>query len=176
MKNKLALIGLGNILLRDEGAGVHAVRILREEHHFTPAIEIVDGGTLGLDLLPYLEHSDRLLFVDAVDFGKEPGYIGEMEDREMTASFRGALSVHDLGLSDLLRAAAWKGLKPERICVIGIQPESVEMGLEMTPLIRGRVEELLKRVVAKLEAWGVRASGQVLPTGRSYSPRNEPIG
>lgn len=70
-------------------------------------------------------------------------------------------TVHDLGLWDLLLAATWKGLKPERICLIGIQPESLEMGLEMTPLIRDRMEELLKRVVAKLREWDVY--GQAIP-------------
>jgi len=162
MKNRILLIGLGNILLKDEGVGVHAIRILKERYHFGPSIEIIDGGTLGLDLLPFLEHCDRVLFVDAVDFGEEPGHIGEMEDGEIPSLLQARLSVHHMGLSDLLLAATWKDLKPEKICLIGIQPESLDMGLEMTPLIRGRLEKLLDRVVGKLEAWGAHASGPLV--------------
>lgn len=149
------MIGLGNILLRDEGVGVHAIHILKERYHFiSPGLEIIDGGTLGLDLLPFLETCDRVLFVDAIDFGREPGYIGEIEDDEIPSAFQTKLSVHHIGLADLLLAAKWMDLKPAKICLIGIQPESVEMGLEMTDCIIGKLEELMDWVFQRLKAWG----------------------
>jgi hydrogenase maturation protease len=156
MKDRILLIGLGNILLRDEGVGVHAIHILKERYHFSVSLEIIDGGTLGLDLLPFLETCDKVLFVDAIDFGRVPGYIGEIEDDEILPVFQTKLSVHHIGLADLLLAAKWMDLKPAKICLIGIQPESVEMGLEMTDCIMGKLEELVDRVFQKLKAWGAR--------------------
>ncbi len=155
MKNKVLLMGLGNILLSDEGVGVHAVHHLRERYHFNPPIEIVDGGTLGLDLLPFLENSDSVLFVDAIDFGKEPGYVGEIEGGDIPSAIQTRPSVHHIGLSDLLLAARWVDTKPDNICLIGIQPESLAMGLELSGSIKAKMEELVERVTAKLETWGV---------------------
>ena len=156
----MLLIGLGNILLRDEGVGVHAINILKERYHFNRGLEIIDGGTLGLDLLPFLETCDRVLFVDAIDFGREPGYIGEIEDDEILPAFQTKLSVHHIGLSDLLLAVKWMDLKPAKIYLIGIQPESVEMGLEMTDCIKGKFEELVDRVFQRLNAWGATCALQ----------------
>jgi hydrogenase maturation protease len=155
MKNRILLMGLGNILLRDEGVGVHVVHHLRERYHFNPPIEIVDGGTLGLDLLPFLEKCDSVLFVDAIDFGKEPGYVGEIEDGDIPSAIQTRLSVHHIGLSDLLLAARWVDMKPGHICLIGIQPESLAMGLELSGLIKDKMEELVERVTAKLKTWAV---------------------
>jgi hydrogenase maturation protease len=154
-KNRILLMGLGNILLRDEGVGVHAVHRLKERYYFNPSIEIIDGGTLGLDLLPFLESSDNVLFVDAIDFGKEPGYVGEIEDGNIPSAIQTRLSVHHIGLSDLLLAVQWMDMKPEKICLIGIQPESLAMGLELSELIKDKMEELVERIVTKLETWGV---------------------
>jgi hydrogenase maturation protease len=155
MKNRILLMGLGNILLTDEGVGVHAIHHLKERYHFNPPVEIVDGGTLGLDLLHFLENSNNVLFVDAIDFGKEPGYIGEIEDGDIPSAIQTRLSVHHIGLSDLLLAVRWVDTKPDNICLIGIQPESLAMGLELSELIKGKMEELVERVIAKLETWGV---------------------
>jgi hydrogenase maturation protease len=155
MKHRILLMGIGNILLGDEGVGVHAVHQLKERYHFDPPIEIVDGGTLGLDLLPFLEKSDHLLFVDAIDFGKEPGYVGEIDDGNIPSALQTKLSVHHIGISDLLLAALWMDRKPKKICLIGIQPESLVMSLELSKLIKDKMEELVKRVIAKLETWGV---------------------
>jgi hydrogenase maturation protease len=155
MKNRILLLGLGNILLTDEGVGIHAVLHLKDRYRFNPPIEIVDGGTLGLDLLPLLEDSDNVLLVDAIDFGKEPGSVGEIEDGNIPSGLQTKLSAHNVGISDLLLAALWMDKKPKKICVIGIQPESLAMGLELTESIKDKMEELERRVIAKLETWGV---------------------
>ena len=155
MKNRILVVGLGNILLRDEGVGVHVIQILKDRFRFSPEVEIVDGGTLGLDLLPLLENRDRVLFVDAVDFGREPGYVGEIEGDSIPSKLQTRLSVHHVGLSDLLLAAAWMDMKPERVCLIGIQPESVEVGLALSECIKSKTEELISRAIAKLEGWDV---------------------
>jgi hydrogenase maturation protease len=154
-KSNVLLIGLGNILLRDEGVGVHVIHVLKERYHFNPFIEIIDGGTLGLDLLPLLEERDKILFIDAIDFGKEPGHLGEIQGEEISSAFQTKLCVHHIGLPDLLLAAKWMDMDPTKICLIGIQPESMDMGLEMTELIKGKRQELVDRTIARLETWGI---------------------
>ena len=99
MAPKVTLIGLGNILLQDEGVGVQAVKYIQERYEVPPELEIVDGGTSGLDLLPFIEGRDRVLFVDAVNFGKEPGYIGVLKNAEIPAFFGAKSSLHHLGLA-----------------------------------------------------------------------------
>jgi hydrogenase maturation protease len=155
MTKKITLIGLGNILLRDEGAGVQAVRHIQERYQTPPELEIVDGGTSGLDLLPYIEGRDRVLFVDAVNFGKEPGYLGELNNAEIPAFFAVKSSLHHLGLADVLAAAQLLETLPPEICLIGIQPHSLEPGLELSPILQARLDALLEKILAKLEAWGL---------------------
>jgi hydrogenase maturation protease len=155
MKNKIALLGLGNILLKDEGVGVHVINAIRGKYLFAPPVELIDGGTLGLDLLPYFEDFEKLLIVDSVDFGREPGHIEEIEDEHIPSVFLPKLSVHHIGLCDVLFAAKLMDIKPEKICLIGIQPHSVDVGLEMTEPMKSMLEELTGLIIEKLKQWDV---------------------
>lgn len=155
MEKKITLIGLGNILMQDEGVGVHAVRALEERWVLPPALEVVDGGTMGLELLPYIEGRDRVLFVDAMNFRQEPGYIGVRENDEIPALFGPKGSLHHLGLMDVLAAAELLDTSPREICLIGIQPLSLELGLELSPLLQGKMALLLDRIISKLKVWGL---------------------
>ncbi len=150
-----ALIGLGNILLKDEGVGVHVVNTILERYTFSPEVEIIDGGTLGLDLLHFFEGKEKILIIDAVDFRKEPGYIGMLEDDAIPSSLFSKLSVHHIGLSDLLFAAKLKDLTPSKLCLIGIQPQSLEIGLEMTECVRDRIEDVIALTIKKLKEWNI---------------------
>ncbi len=152
---KITLLGLGNLLMRDEGVGVQAVRLLEERYELPPHLEVVDGGTSGLDLLPYIEGRDRVLVVDAVNFGREPGYIGVLENRELPALFARKDSLHHLGLQDVLAAAQLLEVAPREICLIGVQPLSLEIGLELSGLLQGQLELLLQRIITKLREWGL---------------------
>ena len=155
MKPKVSLIGLGNILLMDEGVGVQAVEALRKRFDFLENALLLDGGTLGLDLLPYVEGREKILFVDALDLQKEPGTIAVLEDDEIPAILRPALSFHQVGLSDLLFASKFMGMKPEKIALIGIQPEKIETGLTLSDTLNENFERLLKTIMDKLREWGV---------------------
>ncbi len=152
---KITLLGLGNILMQDEGVGVQAVRILEDEYELPPNLEVVDGGTSGLDLLPYIEGRDQLLVVDAVNFGREPGFIGVLENQEIPALFAVKASLHHLGLVDVLAAAKLLEVAPREICLIGIQPLSMEIGLELSELLQGKLELLLHRIITRLQEWGL---------------------
>jgi hydrogenase maturation protease len=160
MRSRIRIIGLGNILLRDEGVGVHVLDALKERYTFSPPIELIDGGTMGLDLLPFFEGADKVLILDAVDFGREPGYIEKLEDHHIPAVFSPKLSVHHIGLSDVLFATTFMGIKPGEICLVGIQPQSIEIGLEMTEQIRTKVEGVIDLVLEKLKEWDVTCALQ----------------
>ncbi len=157
-KNKILLIGLGNILLRDDGAGVHAIRALREKYYFTPHVAVIDGGTMGLDLLPFFESADKVLIVDAVDFGVKPGYISEIENDEIPNLVQSKFSAHQIGLSDLLSVLKMMDIRPSKICLIGIQPESIDVGLNTTDQISLKMDQLVNMAIRKLEEWGVRCA------------------
>ncbi len=151
---KTTLIGLGNILMRDEGIGVHAVLALQERFEVPPELEIVDGGTAGLDLLPFFEGRDRVLLVDAVDFGAEPGFIGELANEAIPARFgKNKASLHHLGLAEVLALAQLQNILPQEICLIGIQPASLDPGLELTETLQEKFDTLIARVRAKLRDW-----------------------
>ncbi len=155
MKPKVSLIGLGNILLMDEGVGVRAVEALRKKYDFPDDICLLDGGTMGLDLLPYIEGMEKILFIDALDLKKEPGTIDILEDEEIPSFLKPALSFHEVGLADLLFASKFMGMKPEKIALIGIQPEKVETGLTLSAALNQNFERLLKTILEKLREWGV---------------------
>jgi hydrogenase maturation protease len=134
MNPKFSLIGLGNILLRDEGIGVHAVEALRKKYDFPDRIRLVDGGTMGLDLLPYIEGMEGILFIDALDLGKEPGTIAVLEEGEIPSIL---------------------GMKPSKIALIGIQPEKIETGLTLSETLNENFGKLLETILEKLQEWGV---------------------
>ncbi len=157
-KNKILLIGLGNILLRDDGVGVHVIRSLGQKYYFIPHVEVIDGGTMGLDLLPFFESADKVLIVDAADFAVEPGHISEIEDDEIPNFVQSKFSVHQIGLSDLLSALKMIDIRPSKICLIGIQPESIDVGLNMTDRISLKMDQLISMAIRKLEEWGVRCA------------------
>lgn len=153
----VGLIGIGNILMQDESLGVNAVKAVSERYTCPPGLEIIDGGTLGLDLLPVFERFEKVIFVDAVNFGKEPGHIGTLEDDEIQAVLFPKISVHHIGLADLLSVAMLKGVMPRKVCLIGMQPSSLEpgFGLEMSETVNANMESLVAVILQKLEEWGV---------------------
>ncbi|MDP3298157.1 MAG: HyaD/HybD family hydrogenase maturation endopeptidase [Thermodesulfovibrionia bacterium] len=151
----IAILGIGNILLSDEGIGVHAINKLKDEYEFPEYVRLIDGGTMGLDLLPFFEGNDKVLIIDAVNFRKEPGIIDIIEGDKIPAFLTSKLSVHQIGLPDMLFAARLMGITPTEMCLIGIQPKSMESGIDLSEEINARMETLLERVLQKLKEWGV---------------------
>jgi hydrogenase maturation protease len=152
---KITIFGIGNILLSDDGAGVHAVNLLRERFVFPDNVRVIDGGTKGLDLLPLLEGQDRVLIIDAANFKKEPGAIDTVEGEKIPALLSSKLSVHQIGLPDMLFAAKLMEITPPEMCLIGIQPKSMETGTELSETVNSRMDALLEVVIRKLDEWGV---------------------
>ena len=109
------VLGLGNVLLQDEGVGVHVVERLRAEYAFPDDVIVLDGGTLGLDLLGRVEDSDRVVVVDAVKAGKTPGDLVRLVNAEIPAFLGTKVSPHQIGLQDLLGLAQLRGQMPREI-------------------------------------------------------------
>lgn len=153
----IAVFGIGNILLSDDGVGVHILNRLKTEYDLPENVELIDGGTKGLDLLPLLENRDKVLFVDAANFKKEPGTIDSVMNDKIPSFLSTKLSVHQIGLPDLLFAARLMEITPNEMCLIGIQPESMETTTELSDAVSKRMDDLLTRVLEKLSEWGVEA-------------------
>lgn len=160
---KILVLGLGNILLSDEGVGVHVIHLLRERYDFPQEVEVMDGGTLALDLLPYVEDADRLLIVDAVQMDAPPGRLIRLEGEEVPAVLNMKYSPHQMGLSDLLAAARLLGRYPAEVVLWGIQPACLDVGLELSPAVVAQVETLVQNVLVELQRWNV------IPTRRGES-------
>jgi hydrogenase maturation protease len=153
----IAIFGIGNILLSDDGIGIHIINRLKAEYAFPENVEIIDGGTKGLDLLPLFENRDKVLFIDAANFNKEPGTIGTIEGDNIPAFLGQKLSVHHIGIPDMLFAAKLMEITPPEMFLIGIQPKSMETSTELTETVKNNFEALLGKVLEKLKEWGINA-------------------
>jgi len=152
---QIAVLGLGNILLQDEGIGVHVVKELENNYSFKPQISLIDGGTSGFDLLPYFEENDKIIIVDAVNFGENPGFIGAYENDDILRQLNSKLSLHHLGLTDLLADLKLHDIEPSEIYLLGIQPHSMEMSLKLSTIISAKFDRLVELVLQKLNMWDV---------------------
>jgi hydrogenase maturation protease len=155
MHPKVTLIGLGNMLMRDEGVGIHAVNYIGKNFTIPLDLQIIDGGTSGLDLLPFIEDRDCVIFVDAVNFNREPGYIDVLTNEQIPALFGVKDSLHHMGLMDVLAAAQLLERLPREMCLIGIQPQSIETGLELTETITAKLPSLIEKIIYQIGFWGV---------------------
>ena len=155
----IVVLGLGNILMEDEGIGVHVANHLEQNYLFKPEIEIVDGGTSGLDLLPFFGPEKSILIIDAVNFDMKPGTVASLEDDDILAQLDPKISLHHLGLSDLISVSELLDKKPQKMTLLGIQPESMEnLDLEMTKTIQGVFDKVVTNAIRILTEWGIEVS------------------
>ena len=152
----ILVLGLGNSIMTDDGFGVKVIHELSSRYHFQGEITLVDGGTLGLDLLPQLENVVSLMIIDAIDMREDPGLIFRIEGEEVPRAFANKLSVHQMGLQDLLAVAELQGFVPNKLVVWGVQPKNIEMGTELTPEVAAAVEPVIGKILQELEEWGVK--------------------
>lgn len=134
---------------------MRVIQHLLGSYSFPPEVELLDGGTLGLDLLPRLEGRKRLLLVDAIDMDKPPGTVMRIEGDEIPLVFSTRLSPHQMGLQDLLSVAELQGVVFESMVLWGIQPASIDLGTELSGLVAENFGELVQGVLRELAGWGV---------------------
>ncbi len=156
---RVCILGIGNLLWADEGFGVRCLDRLQREQEFDGAVELVDGGTQGLYLLPYVQEADRLLIFDAIDYGLAAGTLKVVRDAEVPR-FMGAkkMSLHQTGFQEVLQLALLTGRYPRHVTLIGCQPEELEdYGGSLRPVVKQALEQALLLGLQELADWGVAA-------------------
>lgn len=149
------VLGVGNLLLEDEGAGVRALGFFQERYETPAGAELLDGGTSGLALLQHLGGRDALIVLDVVQCGKEAGGVVRLAGGDVPAFFRRKISPHQLGVADLLAAAELVGVLPAEVVLLGIQPKSVGTGLEMSGEVVAGMEVLVDLLAEELGRLGL---------------------
>jgi hydrogenase maturation protease len=152
---RVLVLGIGNLVMSDDGVGVKVVQQLQREYCFPENVEIMDGGTLGLDLLPKLEGIDHLIVVDAVETGRKPGTCVRLAGEELPVALETKVSPHQMGLKDLLSVAQLLGHSPGDMVLVGVQPGSIEMDTELTPEVEAALQVLVNNVLDELKKIGV---------------------
>jgi len=151
-KRKVVL-GLGNLLNRDEGLGVRALNLLDAQLGDQSDFELLDGGVLGLNLLMIVEECSHLLILDAVNVGKPAGTIVELLKEEIPLYAGVKLSQHQITFQEVLGLANIRGYLPEHLHLVGIQPEDISIGLELSPVVEKNLPEVAVRAKMVLEKW-----------------------
>ncbi|MHB0875829.1 MAG: HyaD/HybD family hydrogenase maturation endopeptidase [Anaerolineae bacterium] len=148
------MLGLGNLLLSDEGLGVHAVRRLQPLLQGIAGVSLVDGGTLGLELLSVIEETTHLIAVDALLSGRPPGSVTILRDQEALRWETASFSAHDFGLPSVLGVARLRGWEPREVAVVGVEPATMQVGVSLSPAVGAAVESVVASVVDLLRQWG----------------------
>jgi hydrogenase maturation protease len=154
--DNVLILGIGNLLWADEGFGVRCVEVLSAEWALPATVTVMDGGTQGLYLLPYVSAARRLIVFDAIDYGLTPGTLKVVEDDEVPR-FMGVkkMSLHQTGFQEVISSAALLGRVPEEMVLIGVQAEELEdFGGSLRPAVRARVSEAVALAIARLQQWG----------------------
>ncbi|VAX06036.1 Hydrogenase maturation protease HybD [hydrothermal vent metagenome] len=154
MKNIL-IIGMGNVLMQDEGVGVRAVEELENRFYIPDGVSIVDGGTTGMNLFDPIRQCDQLIVADAINTGAPYGSLVRIANGEIPAFFQTKLSNHQLGLSDLLALLTLKGAVPEHVAIIGMVPHSLENKLGLTDAATAGLAAMVMMLVQELSDLGV---------------------
>lgn len=153
---RILVLGVGNILLSDEGIGVRVIEALEQRYVMPEGVEVLDGGTAGMELLEAMANRTHLIIVDAIVSRKsEPGALLILRDEEVPVLFNNKISPHQLGLSDVLSALRFTGEFPDNITLVGVIPHSLEPNIGLTPIVEASLEPALQAVLMALQESGV---------------------
>lgn len=150
----MVVIGLGNPLMGDDGLGIAVVQRLLAQWELPPDLEVVDGGTWGLNLLPVIESARRVLLVDAIDVAEPPGTLVRLSRERLPRYLATKISPHEVDLRDVLALAELRGTLPDDTTAVGLQPAAVTLGDRLSPVIEDRLDVLIDAVVEHLRAAG----------------------
>lgn len=154
---RVVVLGIGNILMQDEGIGVHIARALAEGG-CSDGLYVVDGGTLGIELLPIVEDADSLVLIDAARFGGQPGEIRVFRDAGLNGTYGGHVSPHQAGAADLIAVARLTGALPSRCALVGVEPGLIGFGLELSAAVAACVPAVVRAVLAEAKAFELEAA------------------
>lgn len=152
---KVMVLGLGNILLSDEGIGVRVVETIERRYEFPPEVDLVDGGTSAMDLLDQLADTDHLVVTDAVKTGRPPASVVRLAGDEVPAFFRTKISPHQVGLCDVLATLKLMDVDLKSITVIGCEPVSLATSLDLSPEVALQIDTMVDLTLAELATLGL---------------------
>ena len=171
LSSDTVVIGVGNTILSDEGVGVHAARLLQNDPRVPAGVTILDGGTVGLELIPYASSASSVLLLDAMNSGKPPGTLARMTGKDLLGTTAG-WSVHQLGVADLIAALFLVSIYPQDIVVLGVQPANTDWGTTLSSEVEAALVPLVDAALAQLNLWKESRS-RSLSTNQSPAPAGQ---
>jgi hydrogenase maturation protease len=150
-KKPVLILGIGNFILKDEGVGVHVVEKLKNMV-LPPDVEVMDGGTMGLDLLYAIEGRKKVIVIDTVSAGEPPGTIYRFTEKALTEKKELLRTAHGIDFTDVIKTSEFLGTKPDEVVFIGIEPEDISEGLELSPKIEQRIPTIIELVMKEIES------------------------
>jgi hydrogenase maturation protease len=148
----IRVLGLGNLIYADDGAGIAAIERLRSHPGLPRGVELVDGGLFGVQVVSLIENSSRLLVLDAVDVGAEAGTVVRMTGGDLEGLPRGR-GAHELGVSDILSLLRLRDQLPDEVVLLGIQPASIELSASLSPEVEEGLGSLVAASLRQLNRW-----------------------
>ncbi len=164
---RLLILGLGNVLCGDDGLGVAAARRLQERYEFPEGVSVLDGGTLGLSLLPYIEDADRVILLDAIRDEGPAGSLVRIAGDDVGPAVASRLSPHQVGVADLLDAARWRDRLPDELILLGLVPQSLGLSIDLSPPLQARLDDLVRCVAEEARRLGFGPTSRAAAGGHS---------
>ncbi|MBE9536278.1 MAG: HyaD/HybD family hydrogenase maturation endopeptidase [Proteobacteria bacterium] len=152
-ERKVLILGVGNILMRDEGIGVRVIEAIQENYDLPDNIQLLDGGTAGYTLIDYMDDFDRIIIIDAVRSGSQPGDICRLSPEDIAGEKRLKMSGHKIELPELLALGQKLGKLPETT-LIGIEPEDISWGMELTPALKSAITAIIETAFEEISIRG----------------------
>jgi hydrogenase maturation protease len=163
------VLGIGNVLMGDDSIGVGVIEELGRRFRFPEGVELLDGGTSGIELLSHIRGRDCLIIVDAIKSGFPAGTVVRAEGEDVPAKFMTRISPHQLGLSDLLAAASLSGDLPPNMVLFGMEPERMALGFELSAGVRNNFDKLIETVLEELRSMGALTEAlEAVPQAGSF--------
>ena len=169
-RSRLLILGLGNLLCSDDGVGALVAEAIAETRELPEGVRVLDGGTLGLSLLPYLEDAECAILVDAIQADAPPGTLVRIDGDEVGPAVTARLSVHQVGVADLIDAARLRGRVPPTLVLLGIVPETIALGVGLSARVRDSASELLSLVCEEARRLGFPLAPKAGHDSRSFDP------
>jgi len=143
------VVGVGNLIQKDDGVGIHVIREL-EKYDLPGEVELFDGGTLGIDLMPFIEGKEKLIFIDSVKGGQKPGTVFKFQPDDLNYEEAPKTSVHQIGLIESLQMISLIGKAPGKIVIFGIQPKIIDWGEDLSDEVKGAVPKLMPHLLEEI--------------------------
>ncbi len=156
---EITILGIGNTILTDEGFGVRVVEFLQQNYKFPENVNLIDGGTLGVELQHFIIGTQKLLIIDSIDGGVEAGTTFHLRDGEILKHFTQKISAHEIGIQDILTMLEITGKKIPCVELLGAQPYSLDAGINLTPQMQKLIPTFADKALEILKSWQVKFYG-----------------